>query len=223
MLKYWVGVAAAAVLVGCVPEGEVYQPEYAQTGEQTAADLLPENTAKTKENEAYAGRANATCVTEANVDFVPTPETKLTTAEIKALLTGNTILSADQDGVFAIYYSSATDTVGWMPKKTTLQKPDWNVGSVSFENDQYCRTWDYWNGGKETCWDIHKGGERLGASAFYFICGNGGVAGDQHVVLKGNALGVAYEGTSNKNGVLTQDEKAVGKYVPKYFGNYKFK
>ena len=212
------------VVFGGIAFAETYQPNYKKLSEPNAADTLPENTRKTKEKLAYAGRANSECVTEPNVKFEPTANTLLTSSEIKKLLNGNTMLSADLDGVFAIYYNGDGSTVGWMPKKTSLNKPDWNVGKVWFDNDQYCRTWDYWNGGKKTCWEVHRGEKRLGLQSFYFICGNGGIAGDQSVVLKGNALGVNYSGKSNKKGgKLSQDEEKTGFFVEKYFGNYKFK
>jgi hypothetical protein len=216
-------VAVMVVVLGQPASSQVYDPEYKKLDEPNAADLLPENTLRTKEKESYPGRANSTCVTEPNVEFVPSAQTMMSGRQIESLLSGNTILSADVDGVFAIFYNKDGSTVGWMPKKTSLGKPDWNVGKVWFDNDQYCRTWEYWNGRVETCWEVHKGGKRLGLQSFYFICGNGGVAGDQHVVLKGNALGVSYEGKSDRRGVLTQDEEKAAYFVEKYFGNYKFK
>jgi hypothetical protein len=209
----------AGVLLGC-NTGTTYVPDYPKLTEPNAADLLPANQLNTKESEAFAGRANKICATEPNVFFAPSADSKLNSSEIKELLANNTILSGDLDGVFAIYYEGAQNTVGWMPKKTSLGKPDWNVGTVSFDNNQYCRKWDYWNGGVETCWDIHRGDERIGAKAFYFVCQNGQIEGDQHIVLQGNALGVQYSGTSNRRGTLSQDEAKTAYFVEKYFGNY---
>ena len=215
----FVAISGLFLLLGCQTTEKVYDPKYVKLSEKNASDLLPENNDESQEDNK-SNRSKTACVTEKNVSFVPSSGTKMTTNEISSLLSDNTILSADKDGVFAIFYHDVNKTVGWMPKKTSLGKPDWSTGTVSFENDQYCRIWETWGRGERKCWDVHKGAKRIDKNSFYFVL-NSCVAGDEHVVFDGNAFGVNYKGKSDKTtGNLKQNEENTAYLIKKYFGNY---
>jgi len=88
------------------------------------------------------------CKPEKGVSFQGNDKTRLKTSEIKKRLIGNTLLSVDRYGTFAIYYLASGEAVSWMPKKAH-DNYSWTTGKVSFENDQYCRTWLEWKSGKK--------------------------------------------------------------------------
>lgn len=158
-------------------------------------------------------------IPEKGVKFEGGEHTKLSTEEIEDLLTGNTLVSVDRYGTFAIYYPTNKETVGWMPK----DRKDWTKGTVTFENDKYCRQWKAWSSGKKiNCWEVHKGENRLDMPSFYFVCANGVPDGDQHVVFPGNHFNIEYRGLSKKSlgSFFKQDSKKAEEVWTKYFGNY---
>lgn len=217
--RYQVSLISFLVAAGCQTTDEGYSPEYAVTGEITAEDVYEVNSQSSQEETLTL--SEIACITEANVDFTPSQKSRLDNQEMENLLSGNTILSADAHGVFAIYYQPGGKTIGWMPKKISLGKQDWTVGRVAYRQGYYCRTFEEWGGQEEKCWEVHEGPNRLDRKSFYFVCPDGSIAGDQHVVLPGNALGMEYSGRGYKTGgTLTQSEDKTGYYVEKYFGNY---
>ena len=158
------------------------------------------------------------CTAEKGVTWRGKAETKLNTAEIEQLLSGNTLLSVDSWGTFAIYYPTNKKTVGWMPK---LNGKDWSKGTVTFENDKYCRQWKEWNSGKKIkCWEIHRGEQRIDMPSFYFVCGNGVPIDTQHIVFPGNYLNIEYSGNGMKSGKLTQDNAKSKETWQKYFADF---
>ena len=206
-------------LAGCQTTDDGYRTEYSSMSEVTAKDVYQENSQVSQEKTLTL--SEIACVTEPNVNFTPTPQSRLGNQAMENLLSGNTILSADAHGVFAIYYHEGGKTVGWMPKKTSLGKQDWTVGRVAYRDGLYCRTFEEWRGQEEKCWEVHQGPDRLDRKSFYFVCSDGSIAGDQHVVLPGNALGMEYNGRGYKSGGrLSQSELKTSHFVEKYFGNY---
>ena len=147
---------------------------------------------------------------------------KLQTDDLESLLSGNTLVSVDRWGTFIIYYPDNKNTVAWMPKiksKNTIE--DWNIGTVTFENNKYCRQWSHWRSGKNiNCWNAFEVENRVDKRAFLFTCRKGTPDGDQHIVFPGNIFNVKYEGTDNTNGTLVQDEQKVKEVLEKYFANY---
>jgi hypothetical protein len=162
-----------------------------------------------------------TCKPEDKVSFKGNETTKLSSKEIRKLLVGNTLLSVDRYGTFAIFYPENGKTVGWMPKEKNTNY-DWSAGNVSFSNDKYCRTWKEWRSGKSVnCWEVHKGkAKHYDTNGFYFLCENGVPDGDVHVILKGNAFGVSYSGNGAKSGKLKQNDEIAAQKYQKYFGKY---
>lgn len=162
-----------------------------------------------------------TCKPEDKVSFKGNETTKLSSKEIRKLLVGNTLLSVDRYGTFAIFYPENGKTVEWMPKEKNTNY-DWSAGNVSFSNDKYCRTWKEWRSGKSVnCWEIHKGkAKHYDTNGFYFLCENGVPDGDVHVILKGNAFGVSYSGNGAKSGKLKQNDEIAAQKYQKYFGKY---
>lgn len=160
------------------------------------------------------------CKPEKGVKFTANENTRLTSNEIENLLTGNTLLSVDRYGTFAIYYPSNKETVGWMPK-LKKEKYSWSRGTVSFKNGMYCRQWKEWKSGKkENCWAVHRGEQRIDMPTLYFVCRNGVADGDQSVVFNGNYFNIKYKGNGAKSGKLTQDDQKAKDTMKKYFGNY---
>ena len=147
---------------------------------------------------------------------------KLQTDDLESLLSGNTLVSVDRWGTFIIYYPDNKNTVAWMPKiksKNTIE--DWNIGTVTFENNKYCRQWTHWRSGKNiNCWNAFEVENRVDKRAFLFTCRKGTPDGDQHIVFQGNIFNVKYEGTDNTNGTLIQDNQKVKEVLEKYFANY---
>ena len=171
------------------------------------------------QNEAVQFKIND-CKPEKGVKFVADENIKLTSNEIENLLTGNTLVSVDRYGTFAIYYPSNKETVGWMPK---LKKKNysWSKGTVSFKNDMYCRKWKEWKSGKkENCWSAYRGEQRIDMPSFYFVCRNGVADGDQSVIFTGNYFDVKYKGNGSDSGKLTQNDQKAKETIEKYFGNY---
>ncbi|WP_404383203.1 hypothetical protein [Caenispirillum salinarum] len=146
---------------------------------------------------------------------------KLSGEEIAQLLTGNTLLSVDRYGTFALYYPEKGKAIGWMPKEKD-KGYSWSAGKVSFEGGKYCRTWDQWNSGKYVnCWNIYRSAEpHVDRPGFYFACENGVPDGDIHVVLPGNYFEVEWRGTGKKGGRLTQSDEKTNAATEKYFGKY---
>ncbi len=160
------------------------------------------------------------CKPEKGVSFKGNSTTKLSSDELKELLTGNTLVSVDRYGVFAIYYPSNEEAIGWMPKEKS-KGYSWSSGSVSFENDRYCRKWKEWTSGKNTnCWEAHRGEQRMDKPSFYYVCKNGTPDGDQSIVFEGNYLNVEFTGNGKKTGTLSQDDKKAEATWEKYFSNY---
>ena len=81
-----------------------------------------------------------TCKPEKGVKFRGTNETKITSEQMEEILIGNTLLSVDRYGTFAIYYPEQGKSVGWMPKLKN-KGYEWSAGDVNFANNKYCRTW----------------------------------------------------------------------------------
>ena len=162
-----------------------------------------------------------TCKPEKGVKFTGDETTKLTTKEIENLLVGNTLMSVDRYGTFAIYYPSNKEKIGWMPKEKRKSKKEWSRGSFTVENDKYCRQWMEWKSGKYiNCWEVHRGETRIDMPSFYFVCKNGIPGGDQNIVFKGNNLNIKYKGNGGDTGWLKQDEQKAKEIWKKYFGNY---
>ena len=148
-------------------------------------------------------------------------DNNLSTEELDNLLTGNTLVSVDRWGTFAIYYPSNKDTVGWMPKEHLKGKQDWTKGTVTFENNKYCRQWVDWGSGKKiNCWNAYEGEKRVDMRSFYFVCRNGVPDGDQHIVFPGNLFNIKYTGSGKSTGKLTQDNEKVKIIWEKYFSEY---
>ena len=148
-------------------------------------------------------------------------DNNLSTEELDNLLTGNTLVSVDRWGTFAIYYPSNKDTVGWMPKEHLKGKQDWTIGTVTFENNKYCRQWVDWGSGKKiNCWKAYEGEKRIDMRSFYFVCKNGVPDGDESIVFPGNLFNITYTGSGKSTGKLTQDNEKVKIIWEKYFSNY---
>ena len=162
------------------------------------------------------------CKPEKGVDVRFKKDTKLSTKKIEELLAGNTLVSVDRYGTFAIYYPSNKETVGWMPKTHIKGKQDWTKGTVTFENDKYCRQWEEWGSGKKiNCWNVHEGEKRIDMRSFYYVCKNGVPDGDQHIVFPGNFFNINFKGKgSDSGGKLSQDNEKVKIIWEKYFADY---
>lgn len=162
-----------------------------------------------------------TCKPEKGVEFRATSNSKVTTEEMEDMLIGNTLLSVDRYGTFAIYYPEKGKSVGWMPKEKS-KGYSWSAGDVNFSNNKYCRTWKEWKSGKNVnCWEMHKGqAKHYDTEGFYFLCKNGVPDGDVHVILEGNAFEIKYSGNGGKSGKLTQNDKIAKEFYEKYFGKY---
>lgn len=174
-------------------------------------------------NESF-GQATAvpfdTCKPEAGVTFRAADGVRLDAAAMEALLVGNTILSVDRYGTFAIYYPEQGRAIGWMPKEKA-KGYSWSAGTVAFEGGKYCRTWAEWTSGKTVnCWNIDQGPDHEGSAGFYFTCENGVPDGEVHVVLPGNAFEIRWSGQGAKSGTLTQDDAAAQAAYDRYFGAY---
>ena len=90
------------------------------------------------------------CLVEKGVKFESGDDTRLSTEEIDNLLTGNTIMSiSEKYGVYTGYYPTNKKSVGWFPKKIDKEEGWWTRGTVTFENDKYCRQWKRWSSGKK--------------------------------------------------------------------------
>ena len=162
-----------------------------------------------------------TCKPEKGVEFRGTDASKLTTEQMEELLIGNTMLSVDRYGTFAIFYPKKGKSVGWMPKERN-KGYSWSAGNVNFARDKYCRTWKKWKSGKKVnCWEVHKGSAKhYDTEGYYFLCENGVPAGDVHVILEGNPFKIKYSGIGKGSGKLTQDDKVAEELYTKYFGKY---
>ena len=162
-----------------------------------------------------------TCKPEKGVEFRGTEASKVTSKQMEKMFVGNTLLSVDRYGTFAIFYPEKGKSVGWMPKEKKTGY-DWSAGNVNFANGKYCRTWKEWKSGKNVnCWDVHKGSAKhYDTKGYYFLCENGVPDGDVHVVLKGNAFEIKYSGNGNNSGNLTQNDKIAEQIYMKYFGKY---
>lgn len=161
-----------------------------------------------------------TCKPERGVKFRGITEDALTTKELEQRLVGNTLLSVDRYGTFAIYYPDSNTTVGWMPKEKG-KGYSWTAGKVEISNNQYCRTWEQWKSGKyANCWTVHVHGRLVDREALYFTCENGVPDGDAHVILPGNFLEIKYRGKGVRGGKLTQNDAKASAVIDKYFGNY---
>ena len=163
------------------------------------------------------------CKPEKGVDVqFKNDDNNLSTEELDNLLTGNTLVSVDRYGTFAIYYPSNKDTVGWMPKEHLKGKQDWTKGTVTFENNKYCRQWVDWGSGKKiNCWNAYEGEKRVDMRSFYFVCKNGVPDGDLSIVFPGNFFNVKFKGIGYKSGgKLSQDDEKVKIIWEKYFSNY---
>jgi hypothetical protein len=186
--------------------------------------FTPVSNSEIDEGEAKKTKIWTKCKPEKGVKVnFKNEDEKLKTQELENLLLGNTLVSVDRWGTFAIYYPSKKQTVGWMPKihKNGVVE-DWTKGTVTFENDKYCRQWVYWKSGKNiNCWNAFEGEKRIDMRSFYFTCRNGKPDGDQHIVFPGNIFNVEYEGTSNADGKLTQNVDAAETVINKYFSQYK--
>jgi hypothetical protein len=160
------------------------------------------------------------CIPEKGVTFKAGDGQKLTTNDLESLLIGNTLLSVDRYGTFAIYYPEKGVTVGWMPKLKS-EGYEWTKGNVTFANDKYCRTWKEWRSGKKiNCWEASRGEDHFDKPGFYFTCKNGIPDGDVHIVFQGNVLDVKYKGNGAKSGKLTQNDTKAKEYIEKYFAKY---
>lgn len=160
------------------------------------------------------------CKPEKGVSFKSGDGEKLATRDIEELLVGNTILSVDRYGTFAIFYPEKGKTVGWMPKEKS-KKYSWTAGDVTFENNKYCRTWEEWTSGKRiNCWEVSRGEDHVDLPGFYFTCKNGIPDGDVHVVLPGNAFEISYSGKGAKRGRFSQNDAKAEEFYEKYFGKY---
>ena len=159
------------------------------------------------------------CKPEKGVKFEGGEHSKLSTSELEDILTGNTLVSVDRFGTIAVYYPTNKETVGWMPKK----KKEWTKGTVTFENNKYCRKWKAWSSGKKiNCWEIHKGENRLDMPTLYLTCANGVPDGAQNIVFPGNYFNIEYKGSSKKSfgASFKQDSKKVKEVLKKYFRNF---
>jgi hypothetical protein len=161
-----------------------------------------------------------TCKPEQGVKFRGQKGSALTTKEISERLVGNTMLSVDRYGTFAIYYPDAATTVGWMPKEKG-KGYSWSAGKVNFSGGQYCRTWEQWTSGKKVnCWTVHVDGRLVDREALYFTCENGVPDGDVHVILPGNYFEIEYHGAGVRGGKLTQNDAKAAVTIEKYFAKY---
>ena len=162
------------------------------------------------------------CIPEkGNVEEFKNDDNNLSTEELDNLLTGNTLVSVDRYGTYAIYYPSNKDTVGWMPKKIIKgnNSKSWSTGTITFENDKYCRQWVDWDK-KLACWKGYEGEKRIDMRSFYFVCRNGVPDGDQHIVFPGNFFNINFKGKGWKSGgKLSQDDEKVKIIWEKYFPN----
>lgn len=162
-----------------------------------------------------------TCKPEKGVEFRGTDASKVTTEQMEKMFIGNTLLSVDRYGTFAIFYPKKGKSVGWMPKEKN-KGYGWSAGDVNFANDKYCRTWKEWRSGKKVnCWEVHKGSAKhYDITGYYFLCENGVPDGDVHVILEGNPFKIKYSGNGKNSGKLSQDDKVAEKLYTKYFGKY---
>ena len=162
-----------------------------------------------------------TCKPEKGVKFRGSESSKVTTEQMEEMFTGNTLLSVDRYGTFAIFYPEKGKSVGWMPKLKN-KGYEWSAGDVNFANDKYCRTWKEWKSGKKiNCWEMHKGSAKhYDTEGYYFLCENGVPDGDVHVVLEGNPFEIKYSGNGKNSGKLTQNDEVAEKLYTKYFGKY---
>ncbi len=157
-----------------------------------------------------------TCKPEVGVEFNGNQGLRLKTKEIEELLAGNTLLSVDRYGTFAIYYPSDKETIGWVPKEKRTNY-DWSRGTVTFENDKYCRKWKDLESGKHVnCWLVHPGPMRVDMPSLCFACENGVPDGDQHVVFNGNILEVK----ERSNGLSGQNDEIAEELWTKYLSAY---
>ena len=161
-----------------------------------------------------------TCKPERGVKFRGNKENVLSSSELSQRLVGNTLLSVDRYGTFAIYYPDATTSIGWMPKEKS-KGYSWTAGRVDLSNNQYCRTWEQWKSGKYVnCWTAHVNGRLVDREALYFTCENGVPDGDAHVILLGNFLEIKYRGKGVRGGKLSQNDAKASAVIDKYFGKY---
>ena len=176
------------------------------------------------EKKAEKTKLEKKCIPEkANVEEFKNDDNNLSTEELDNLLTGNTLVSADRYGTYAIYYPSNKDTVGWMPKKIIKgnNSKSWSTGTVTFENNKYCRQWVDWGSGKKiNCWKAYEGEKRIDMRSFYFVCKNGVPDGDESIVFPGNLFNIKYTGSGKSTGKLTQDNEKVKIIWEKYFTDY---
>lgn len=161
--------------------------------------------------------SDESCGHEKGIKFKGGDNTRLSTEEIEDLLTGNTYMSVTEKwGAWAVYFPSNKKTVGWSPNEIK-KKGTWSRGTVTFENDKYCRQWKAWESGKKIkCWEIHRGDDVLDLPSFYAVCADGTPAGGQAVVFPGNYFNVKVRGASGE-GTIKQDTKNVKDTLKKFF------
>ena len=125
-----------------------------------------------------------TCKPEKGVKFRGSEASRVTTEQMEEMFIGNTLLSVDRYGTFAIFYPEKGKSVGWMPKLKNYGY-EWSAGDVNFANNKYCRTWKEWKSGKKVnCWEMHKGSAKhYDTEGYYYLCENGVPDGDVHVIL----------------------------------------
>jgi hypothetical protein len=97
--------------------------------------------------------------------------------ELQVLLLGNTLIGADQDGPFWMYYPNAATLWG------RSASGDVDVGEWWIENDSYCRAWRRWFEGRTRCWQMMAEGDVL---LWYSLDGE---SEGRSVLRDGNAMG----------------------------------
>ena len=97
--------------------------------------------------------------------------------ELQVLLLGNTLIGADQDGPFWMFYPNAATLWG------RSASGDVDVGEWWIENDSYCRAWRRWFEGRTRCWQMMAEGDVL---LWYSLDGE---REGSSVLRDGNAMG----------------------------------
>ncbi len=115
------------------------------------------------------------------------------------------------------YYPTNKNSVAWFPENIEEER-SWSRGTVTFENDKYCRQWKVWSSGKKIqCWEVHQGDNVIDMPSLYFLCANAVLNGSQGVVLPGNYFSMKPSGRSGSKGGLKYDANKVNEALKVYF------
>ena len=119
----------------------------------------------------------AACLASAHASDLESPRA-LTGLQLQTLLSGNTVIGADKDGPFWMYY--ANDTTVW----GRSAGGDVDIGRWWIENHSYCRSWRRWFNGETRCWQLSAVGEDI----LVWSSLDGEPVG-QSTLRRGNAIG----------------------------------